>query len=67
MSWKRLHWSWYINLPNKNDLQGGMSLLHAKWWEQGASLPSESIEQFAFARRWEMEGYWMGQEAKSSS
>ncbi|KAJ5439920.1 uncharacterized protein N7458_010918 [Penicillium daleae] len=67
MSWKRLHWSWYINLPNQNDLQGDMALLHAKWWEQGASLPSQSVEQFAFARRWEMEGYWMRQNEKLSS
>lgn len=64
MSWKRLNWSWYINLPNKNDVQGGMALLHAKWWDQDPSLSSESVEEFAFARRWEMEGYWMGRKAK---
>lgn len=67
MAWKRLHWSWYINSPTKNDLQGDIALLHAKWWEHGASSSSESVEQFAFARRWEMEGYRMGQAAKASS
>lgn len=65
MAWKRLHWSWYINTPNNNDLQNDMALLHTKWWESGASLSKEFVEKFAFARRWEMEGYWMGQEDKT--
>lgn len=65
MAWKRLHWSWYISTPNNNDLQGDMALLHTKWWESGASLSSDSVEKFAFARTWEMEGCWIGQEDKA--
>jgi alpha-N-acetylglucosamine transferase len=61
MPWKRLHSSWYINWPNDNDLAGNMALLHSKWW----MTSSDAVEQFALARRWEMEGYWTGREANS--
>ncbi|KAJ5683302.1 hypothetical protein N7462_006467 [Penicillium macrosclerotiorum] len=67
MPWKRLHWSWYINGPNDNDLQGNMALIHTKWWDQGTSFSTDAVEQFALARRWEMEGYWMGKKDKSKS
>ncbi|KAJ5167898.1 uncharacterized protein N7482_003492 [Penicillium canariense] len=67
MAWKRLHWSWYINEPNDNDFQGKMALLHTKWWEQGTSISKDAVEQFAFARRWEMEGYWKGRNDKRNT
>ncbi|KAJ5989102.1 hypothetical protein N7481_004312 [Penicillium waksmanii] len=65
MPWRRLHWSWYINWSNDNDLNGKMALLNAKWWGSGMRTPA--VEQFALARRWEMEGFWMGKAHSSSS
>lgn len=62
MPWKRLHASWYINWPNDNDLAGNMALLHSKWWVHETSS-NNLVERFARARRWEMEGYWIGRGA----
>jgi hypothetical protein len=64
MPWRRLHWSWYINWSNDNDLNGRMALLNAKWW--GSDMGTSAVEQFALARRWEMEGFWMGKAHSSS-
>jgi alpha-N-acetylglucosamine transferase len=60
MPWKRLHYSWYLNWPNDNDLKGHMALLHTKWWDHAYSYSSDTVEKFALVRRWEMEGYWIG-------
>lgn len=65
MPWRRLHYSWYINWPNDNDMKGNMAILHTKWWDHEFSYSSDAVEQFAFARRWEMEGFWMGKEYKN--
>ncbi|OQE27445.1 hypothetical protein PENSTE_c004G08972 [Penicillium steckii] len=62
MPWRRLHYSWYLNWPNDNDLKGNMAILHTKWWDHEFAYSSDSVEKFAFARRWEMEGYWIGKE-----
>ncbi|KAJ5652800.1 hypothetical protein N7507_010226 [Penicillium longicatenatum] len=62
MPWKRIHYSWYLNWPNDNDLKGNMSLLHTKGWDHAFSYSSDAVKKFAFARRWEMEGYWIGKE-----
>ncbi|KAJ5683865.1 uncharacterized protein N7477_000210 [Penicillium maclennaniae] len=66
MPWKRLHSSWYINWSNDNDFAGNMALLHSKWWVHESSS-SDAVERFALARRWEMEGYWVGRDDKSKS
>ncbi|KAJ5278574.1 hypothetical protein N7478_003946 [Penicillium angulare] len=66
MPWRRLHYSWYLNWPNDNDLKGNMAILHTKWWDHKFSYSSDSVEKFAFARRWEMEGYWIGKEGQKS-
>lgn len=66
MPWRRLHYSWYLNWPNDNDLKGNMAILHTKWWDHEFSYSSDSVEKFAFARRWEMEGYWIGKEGYTS-
>ncbi|KAF4209904.1 hypothetical protein CNMCM5878_004993 [Aspergillus fumigatiaffinis] len=58
MPWQKLHFSWHLNWPNDNDLNGGMSALHAKWWK--GDFVSPSVKEYALSRRWEMERYWMG-------
>jgi alpha-N-acetylglucosamine transferase len=58
MPWQKLHFSWHLNWPNDNDLNGGMAALHAKWWK--GEFVSPSVKEYALSRRWEMEGYWMG-------
>ncbi|GIJ84939.1 hypothetical protein Asppvi_003794 [Aspergillus pseudoviridinutans] len=57
MPWQKLHFSWHLNWPNDNDLNGGMAALHAKWWK--GDFVSPSVKEYALSRRWEMEGYWM--------
>jgi alpha-N-acetylglucosamine transferase len=61
MPWGRLHYSWYLNWPNENDLEGGMAIIHSKFWEKdwfGAG------EKYALSRVWEMQGYWKGKEGR---
>jgi hypothetical protein len=58
MPWQKLHFSWHLNWPNDNDLDGGMAALHAKWWK--GDFVSPSVKEYALCRRCEMEGYWMG-------
>lgn len=57
MPWSRLHYSWYLNWPNKNDLDGNMAIIHSKFWEQGWYGVGE---KFALSRVGEMQGYWIG-------
>ncbi|KAJ5096464.1 hypothetical protein NUU61_005820 [Penicillium alfredii] len=58
MPWRRLHFSWYLNWPNQDDIDGGMAIIHSKFWEP--DLPFGPGERLALSRRWEMQGYWMG-------
>lgn len=60
MPWSRLHFSWYLNWPNINDLDGQMAIIHTKYWsEEALDLP----ERFALSRVGEMQGYWIGKES----
>lgn len=61
MPWRRLTHSWFINWPNKRDIDGGMAIIHSKFWDNG-ELPFREGEMLAHAKRWEMQGYWAGKE-----
>lgn len=58
MPWSRLHFSWYLNWPNINDIDGQMAIIHEKYWEQTLNLAG----RIALSRVWEMQGYWIGKE-----
>jgi alpha-N-acetylglucosamine transferase len=57
LPWRRLHYSWFLASTNQNDLDGGMAIVHGKYWhsERGAS------QKYAYSRRWEMQRYWDSQ------
>lgn len=58
MPWTRLHYSWYLNWPNQNDLDGNMAIIHSKFWSQYFG-PGE---KYALLCLGEMQGYWKAKE-----
>ncbi|OQE72393.1 hypothetical protein PENNAL_c0097G10605 [Penicillium nalgiovense] len=59
MPWTRLHYSWYLNWPNQNDLDGDMAIIHSKFWAEDFG-PGE---KYALRYLGEMQGYWIAKEA----
>ncbi|KAJ5101716.1 hypothetical protein NUU61_003938 [Penicillium alfredii] len=62
MPWNTLDPTWYINWPTPADIDGGMAILHSKFW---FDEHYREVQEYCLSRRWEMEGYWMGREGKS--
>ncbi|KAJ5728341.1 glycosyl transferase family 8 protein [Penicillium malachiteum] len=64
MPWQSLHGSWYLDWPGDNDLDGKTPLLHTKWQARDGevSYSNSAVGKYAQARRWEMEGYWIGKD-----
>lgn len=63
--WQSLRGSWYLHQPEDRDLKGKYSSMHVKWQAGNGEVlySNNGVGRYAQARRWEMEGYWVGKSA----
>ena len=57
MPWSRLGTEWNLHYPTRADLEGGVAILHEKWW---APSDEEGLGPYLRSWRWRMEGFYEG-------
>ena len=59
MPWMAIDWRWNANWPTVRDLEGGARSVHAKFWEEDASM-DETLKRMFELLKVKMLGFWRG-------